>query len=163
MLKGNTMIQIKDVLHYYIGQNCHIVYHDGLEGENVITYALLGQFALTGKFSYHPKTVKPLLRRLSDMTEDEMICLYDCEYLYGNHATKSEVYKAGFKPGNGNIIEIHYRGPEGGTGYRSGCQYVQLNRLSERQFHYLLKQGFDLWGLIESGQAIDQKTLNLEV
>ena len=76
------------------------------------------------------KDCKLLLRPLSDMTEDEGFALSDI---------------MGFFTPDNFISAI-----------KSGSKYVMDFRLSFELTQYLLKQGFDLFGLIESGLAIDK-------
>jgi hypothetical protein len=111
------MNKIEDYLHLYIGHSCSV---NGLDAtiirgselglhRNVI--AVIESKDKTGCTvrRIDPCYVKPILRPLSDMTEEE----------------KSKISKS-------TVNKVFY--PE--------------------EFLYLLKQGFDLFGLIESGLAI---------
>lgn len=98
--------------------------------------------------------VKPLLRRLSDMTEEEattyllkdpsMADVQDFEIM----EIKADYIKFStgkLRQGNGFIYEAE----EG----------LPITWHTSEQFHYLLSKSFDLWGLIDANLAIDAKTL----
>jgi hypothetical protein len=85
--------------------------------------------------------IKLVLRRLSDMSEEEAKECWAC--------AKSTSYRfAGF---DGPSRSIFYKNGNGNRGAEV------LNK--PQQFHYLLSKSFDLFGLIDSGLAIDAKTL----
>ncbi len=101
--------EIKDYLHLYLG--CKVVFNEKLKA--VITHKLLADNLV-------PKEkLKPILRPLSDMTEDE-----DQEFEYIRYKKDLSIYE--------------------GTAMQTA---------------YLLSKNFDLFGLIESGLAIDATTL----
>lgn len=115
------MKELKDYLHLYIG--CK------LQRGGTVTYALLSaaEYASFDAWS----DLKPILRPLSDMTEEE----------------KTE-YKAKF-----NGMESTNILPE----IRAGRLInFHLNSKSPFEVAFLLSKGFDLFGLIEAGLAIDK-------
>ena len=77
--------------------------------------------------------VQPILRRLEDMTEEE-----------GNYIINHYSFRSVDMPLNERKFAIEI-----------------AKRLTEQMdvAHYLLQQGFDLFGLLDSNQAIDAKTL----
>lgn len=103
--------------------------------------------------------IKPILRHLSDMTEDEMkellikwyypsedmfMRLSDSIKFYPNRRTKTT------KVIEGIAYSLYKDGNHKATGTLS------FTRLNPVQTLYLLKQGFDLFRLIEKGEAIDK-------
>lgn len=121
------MKKIEDYLYLYFG--CEI--SDGnragiLCGFMVVKYGhrvnVLHSNGL--RMTYQLKTWRPLLRPLSDMTEEEAI-----------HLNADEEY----------IIEIMDK-------YNPDRHW----HLSANDMVYLLSKGFDLFGLIEAGLAIDK-------
>lgn len=121
-------------------------------------YEPIGTSGVTEDGFDMPGGVKPILRRLSDMTEQEMKALYRTRTLWA-YIQESHIKKIQFSEGNQNCITIGYEGPSGSSGYTCGNELMYLNQLMPTQFHYLLKQGFDLFGLIDEGAAIDAKTI----
>ena len=133
--------KIEDYLHYYIG--CFAIYA-GHGKEEIITITGIN----TATENYSPKIYfdfyehdgsdsdgiywlkKLILRPLSSMTEDEF-----------NELEK----QIGFS--DDTIFD------------ENTWRYFDGTLLPE-QFHYLLSKGFDLFGLIESGLAIDAITFN---
>lgn len=124
-----------------------------------------------------PGGVRPILRRLEDMTEEEMIELFqsmvpdDMEDKPSNDEFTVNV----FRGDGGNLVdenvaigaEYSCRCFEGQlTIKKCGtiCAYDEAGDEEElvnapRAYHYLLQQKFDLFGLIDAGLAIDIKTL----
>lgn len=174
-------MELKDYLHYYIGckaittddneqaelvgvsdDNAHIV-HDGTGS--------YGTCDITG--------VKPLLRRLEDMAEGEMVGLLqsmvpaDMEDKPKNEDYGLEM----FYNDDGLMVDGDIAV---GANFTCGCFDGQIGikkcgsiiLFDEEEdvtrdmlintpmaFHYLLRHGFDLFGLIPAGLAIDQKTV----
>lgn len=93
--------------------------------------------------NFEYREIKPILRPLSDMTED------DC----------AEVWALiGGTPHLGNVEDIREWLMTGETEKVEGIIYGALEGALVTQ--YLLSRGFDLFGYIEAGLAIDQKTIN---
>lgn len=108
------MKNIKDYLHLYMG--CQVMYDDD---QGKLTYYLMYNILATNEWHL----VKPILRPLSDMTEEEM-----------------------------KIVTV--------SGLMSDLKYIiNRNKWTPERFLYLLSKGFDLFGLIEEGLAIDATTL----
>jgi hypothetical protein len=132
------MKKIEDYLHLYIG--CEVAapnpYDDhGVEIAKGVLTGLHGeygpeiQFIIDGNAEEHPEyvqfiKVKPILRRLSSMTEEETA-----------HWNKLKRYN----PVNGKV--------------------EMFQEHNEEQFLWLLSKGFDLFGLIDAGLAIDAAIL----
>ena len=148
------MKQFSEVAHLYIG--CEVEF--GFEGRKKIG-KLVGKVEPFGWQVFYPSKVlvpyhnvkgklfKPLLRPLSDMTEEEAVELAKLsEYEPDFNDVKIERNKY-------NDIIVSWQGNNesrevfNSTGELFYCA---------EQFVYLLSRSFDLFGLIESGQAIDK-------
>jgi hypothetical protein len=122
---------IKDYLHLYIG--CNVQWNKARGFTLTKVNWLFNEFEIDQDESGYTETfnektvheIKPILRPLSDMTEEECHTL---GWAYLNS--------------NGNKILNH--SPE---------------YLNPEDFKYLLSRGFDLFGLIESGLAIDKSSI----
>lgn len=123
------MKELRDYLHYYLNQNCKI-------GDSIFIYCIDEDVLLRYNDLVKSKgQIKPILRRIEDITDEECIEVYDCEYTDSN-------------PVSARIRLVkHWLNP------------IHVTP-TPNQFHYLLKQGFDLFNLIDAGLAIDKKTLN---
>lgn len=180
------MTQLKDYLHYYMG--CKVMaapyggqqkrYEEGrLVGINIhdIAYVKLNNWQLVADISI--TCVKPMLRRLEDMTEGEMIRLLqtmvpnDME----DKPTGEEYIGQLFKNDGGNLVDADVAvGIDYNCRCYSGmltikkcgtiCAYDESGDEQElvnapRAYHYLIQLHFDLFGLIDAGLAVDIKTI----
>ena len=148
--------ELKDVLHlYYSAQDYYTVKTpNGVEVLwNGHKYPVFHCFngLLEGLIS----ECKLILRPLSDMTEDEHRQLYcllfkeDSDYrpviMNGEISQKDRVgFKITYLPPASNPLD-------------KGYEWVKYYKLFPAQFVWALQKGFDLFGLIESGQAITFK------
>lgn len=128
--------ELKDVLHFYIGCKGWDSEAPGEEIMTIIGYSIInGNHLISdehGNFDIPIKDIKPILRPLSDMTDDEI--KYVGEDL---------------KQGTWNAPDI-----------RSNPKLAwSIHHMNPVVFVYLINQGFDLFDLIESGQAIDKTKL----
>lgn len=158
-------MNLKDYLHYYLYGNIYEV--------GVSMCQLMG----IGDCYYTIKTrqgnlltlsdranIKLVLRRLEDMTEEQMAHIWQLIFNRPFHA-------------NGNIVWIDKEDRMSCKRFvmMSGIERIGIEMngniwadcdLSHHKFgpnaitHYLLQEGFDLFGLIDAGLAIDAKTLN---
>lgn len=134
------MIQLQDVIQFYIGCNC-------LRPDNKTTLPIYG---VQGNLIVHCEGnrltysgiagSKPILRKLSDMTVDEL----------------HEIVKIQPDVDHINIGAARSR-------FNAWCRgeiTIGGSLLNHAEiFTYLIKQGFDLFGLIDSNQAIDTSTI----
>jgi hypothetical protein len=145
LLKTQTMEKnIKDYLHLYMGCKCHTP--DGImelsyvkdgsnwpvwfdEKCNEANSEILSNYGCCAK-GYKYNQVKPILRPLSDMTEEEKneLLQVDREYTSANILPNIPL---------GRLLVLHYTERQ-----------AQITR-------YLLSKHFDLFGLIPAGLAID--------
>ena len=120
---------IRDYLHLYLGCECfnHLRLL-GVEGN-----AAYVSHPATGRMVKDINYLKPILRPLSDMTEEE---LQEC----------------------GNLV-VDFSDDESGLGLNEHKWQDFTLLLCAEQFHWLIQRGFDLFGLIEAGLAIDKTKL----
>lgn len=117
------MKDIKDYLHFYLGCEAVTV----KSKPEIITGHIID--LVNGNF-YH---AKPILRPLSDMTEDE---LQEC----------------------GNLV-YDFSDDKSGLGLNDHRWEDFQTLLCAEQFHWLIKRHFDLFDLITDGLAIDKTKL----
>lgn len=182
--------EIKDYLHLYLGCECVVeqdLEMEGFETRTLTTASILGKknqfLTLIGGSSvqkpFAAEEIKPILRPLSDMTEEEMIGLlqsmvpqdmetkptdedYDLEMFRNDEGLMVD----GDVAVGANITCICYVGQ---IAIRESGDIDMFDEDGKPErvinqpagFHYLLSKHFDLFGLIESGLAIDKtKQLN---
>lgn len=94
-----------------------------------------------------------LLRKLEDMTEEEARECLEMKYNIGQGIRIDERRDSGYW--------YQHLGFDGTP--INGRQFIYFIQLTEspKQVAYLLSKSFDLFGLIESSEAIDAKTLKL--
>ena len=103
-----------------------------------------------------PHNVKPILRSLSDITEDELgelIIVFSGEdssyYIASKNTYGIEIDS---KEDDGMCLNIHYAGGMDCVCKDNNEYYAYPGA---QVFAYLLSKGFDLFGFIEQGLAID--------
>lgn len=124
-------MDIKDYLHFYIGQQVEYLEYSTLCSD-LITYNNIS-FLLTDE---SVSEIKPLLHQLKDITDDDLVEIYDLDIDGNNdkHAgAESKLYKR---------------------------NYASMNLKEYKVMPFMLKKGFDLFGLIDAGLAIDAKTIS---
>ncbi len=155
--------ELKDVIHFYLGCDIEInVYGKDrvatLMGIDPQYYHLKmpGDMAPTTYFN-GKYVIKPILRQLSDITEEELrelICLryFENRDIFEQtlgRIERREEYKMTTRFGTSiPFSTFDKEGKHQMTGTFSSSS------LNPYQLQYLFKQGFDLFGLLESGQAI---------
>lgn len=179
-------MELKDYLHYYIHSGIGVY----IFPDDTITNGFLAKYkadypngvynpvlTLDNYTKFLNDGYKPLLRRLEDMTEEEMVGLLqsmlpaDLE----DKPTDEEYILNLFRGDGGNLVNSDVAiGAEYNIRYYDGqvtikkcgtiCAYDETGDEQElvnapRAYHYLLRQGFDLFGLILAGLAIDAKTV----
>jgi len=152
---------IKDYLHLYLGCEIQGNYMDEpckgyLTG--IGEYQAEIQFIVNGNAEEEPaynrySEVKPILRTLSDMTEDEKLWWFNSV----NDGKRKLVESEWVSELNGKACEPHWTlwtddYKIGRMGYTVGIN----NSFKPEQFFWLLSKHFDLFGLIEAGMAIDK-------
>jgi hypothetical protein len=141
--------KLSDYLHYYLGCD----YWTNNSQGNLNAKTLPDVIDMCKR----DKGVQLHLRRLEDMTDEEAIDLvrrvvHEDEYInvstYRHNHTNDLMVQWGLLTHAQRADDVEYF--FNATGERSW---------SGDQFHYLLQQSFDLFGLIDAGLAIDAKTL----
>lgn len=159
---NKIMTELKDVVHFYIGQN--VMRPDGK--------TILPIFGVEGSLIVHREGdeltysgitgCKPILRPISEMAYYEMKELHCLWYglsrdIYEQTFDKIEFGVADLKrhitQGNG----VRYSTFKDGKHIQTGT--LSFERLNRFQFQYLLKQGFDLFDLIENGVALNHSII----
>lgn len=155
-------MELKDVIHYYLG--CQVL-HLGkvfiIRAINEKSEVLLSGCSDTNWI--HITACKPLLRKLSSMTEEEGKAVFTIEKDRVLHETILDFDLS--KRDHGLVIHrLDDLNVSMMMGFDGVC-YKVVQDFSRKTiepalnqpliFAYLLKQRFDLFGLIESKQAID--------
>jgi len=131
--------ELKDVINFYLG--CEMISEKG-----TIWILAPSNFPSNWKDSYF-LTSKPLLRPLSDMNSTEAIELTKPIVVYGYSETRSySTYTNHF----GNTVVSW------GDSHLEKYVPQKEEHYTTEQFIYLIKQGFDIFGLIDSSQAVDK-------
>lgn len=141
-------MKLKDYLHYYLGCRAQAAPYGGQPKRQ--EYGKLAGIGIRDVVNIKFDTwqsiadvsiycVKPILRRLEDMTEEEARNFLKHAVPGAEYITQNEwgvIWQS-----QGSRSEIFYLfGPPAG-------------------YHYLLTHHFDLFGLIDAGLAVDAKTL----
>lgn len=137
-------MQVKDVLPYYLGSDFRVRYVDSPEGSWTV-WVKLTALRLAKLDDESIEQIQLALRPLDSMTEEEakeFIRIQDTGKDFHQKAADKVIYSYDGNGDNGKIF---------------GVMYFKWS--DPNQFHYLLSRGFDLFGLIESGAAIDSNTL----
>jgi hypothetical protein len=124
-----------------------------------------------------PARIKPILRRLSDMTEAEIINLLNSMWppTMEDKPKEEEYCLEVFKGDGGNLVNsdvvvganYSVRCFEGIISIKDCGTICLYDGAGDEQegtnipaaYHYLLRQHFDLFNLIENGIAVDAKTI----
>lgn len=130
-------MEIKDYLHYYMGQEVMRYQDDGYR----IQLTPEEYFSIT---TFNIKA-KPILRRLEDMTEEDAFGFWRSRY------PTQKLLKANYLS---PFFQVEYL--EDGE-IKSEHKYI--HQLHAVNFHYLLSRGYDLFSLIDNNLALDSKTL----
>lgn len=142
------MKNIKDYIHHYLGCDCD--FFIGLpEGFTAIGERTIINTRVLHNVINDLANVKPILRPLSDMTDEEIRMMFVLKG-YNNE---------NFKPTRVKIDDLFIQFEIDGDEYEYQCDYQHLITMRPNQFTYLLKQGFDLFGLIDAGLALDKTKL----
>lgn len=150
---------IKEFLHYYIGQKfswANTNYGEPLWSPwDVLT---LSELKNISDFATSNISIRLALRKLEDMTEEEMK-----EYVKG-YVDESDHDKIYDLSTDGESIRFvcgitSEWQPDGVAVPVPDVRNITLYEFTPHEFHKLLRKGFDLWGLIDAGLAIDAKTI----
>jgi hypothetical protein len=142
---------IKPYLPYYIGQKAEATSLEGAVSKVTIDYQLLNDWD-----GWHER-IKPILRKLSSMTEEEAKEFFDL------HKT-AIVTKVKANGPNGVTVEYKWIHDDPDIFTEDGYCYSEVGARTAGQFtvdktHYLLSKGFWLFGddWFEEGLIIEKK------
>lgn len=176
-------MNLRDYAPYYIGTPCYNTWFPPDHDEYNAGWVLKG-FRTTSEKCYMLESelditwtdsIKPILRRLEDMTEEEAIAVH-------REATKTpflpadkDEYDVTYIKSKGDVCAIQVvdlRMPKMYTNINTeGDVLIYVHETNEepkicervanqhRITHYLIQQCFDLFGLIDAGLGIDAKTV----
>lgn len=141
-------MKIAEYLKYYIGAQFRVHYIDNSLEEWTV-WVTLTPLRLAKLDDASIDNIQLQLRKLEDMTDEECIKWAELGF-YEPHTVKRASI-----PYNSLEVEFDFYM---GDDLHSGT--MSLRSQTAQQFHYLLSKGFDLFGLIPAGLAIDAKTIN---
>jgi hypothetical protein len=147
-------MEIKDVIHYYLGCDIWEEYNNKIGKLVGITSA--GEIQILHKtiWTFQIKETKLILRPLSSMTKEDVREWSEVTVTHTPYCVELDS-----KDDDGEFTEVY---PDGSILSRSKDDGDIRPINGGLLFTLLIKHGFDLFGLIESGQAIDSsKTDNL--
>lgn len=143
-------MELKDIIHFYLG--CPVWICKNIEGADVIeplTRKMLYEDIDQGDMFFDPEDLLPhklILRPLSTITEDEALELGRMLiYANGKNCRAYKTNKGYWRIQFGNISGQHWT--------------IDGDVFNQLQTVFLLRQGFDIFNLIGTGQAIDATTL----
>lgn len=144
------MKKIEDYLHLYLGCDCLFnPYSDKKEHEWVAKMTTQDLHRFGGRLDW----MKPILRQLSDMTEDEKTWFVKDG---GDLDPRFIINEFHFEEKHDRMKQYYFDAltvADEDMDKRLGPGWYFM------AIQYLLKQGFDLFGLIEAGLAIDKTKL----
>lgn len=158
--------EFKDVAHLYLGCEFKTAVFDGgifeIDGVTKSEVERDEVIIISGGSEFYATETQPILRPLSDMTEQEFIELFklcslfdlsDCTFEFGD---SERFINAEF---NGRIVDcIQIVSGDCVMMMNNDRTFSPVNPQSQC-FLFFLSKHFDLFGLIKSGQAIDATTL----
>lgn len=154
-------MKLQDFAHYYIGCRClntwfpvgHEMYDRNWQLKAIDTYSD-NPYGLNcyAEFTW-TDSIKLILRKLEDITEDEIKEFIGWEELNKkyDHVSFENNKKVG--------IIVNYSIPDREGSGHPMSHFIKFYQLDGSQFNFLIKKGFDLFNLIISELAIDAKTL----
>ena len=158
-----------DVAHYYTKSHIEVV---SLRGSNPKTGQLMGMYqsdAVTVMFGKNQNVdkrkfsvvqlewCKPILTHLRDMTEAQVLECIKCGWpvVAGKPIKEFACIPDHSEFGSAFTYKIVF---DGSPHYMAGT--MSFRSLDSNQFVWLISRGFDVFGLIESGQAIRKEMGN---
>jgi len=170
--KDNEFLLKQEVIHLYLG--CKIVgtYNDTSGSEGILTGVTNGgeeceiQFFLEDGINVEEepqfneaKEVKLILRPLSSMTEEEMKELYFLVFsrkFSGDNITHRDAGKSQERWILWSGVDRLFIYKDGDVGADCDLSYIRVPY--QKVFTWQLSRGFDLFGLIEAGLAINSES-----
>lgn len=160
-------MNIKDYLRYFIGQKVLINNARYENKVDVLTHLNDGGDCAGNEYEWDASNCQIILRRLEDMTEDEDGAIFQLERNrnpeLGGHDFDVRKGDNGWIITRLDMLESHLMVGFKGQAYwvyDVPKQHIEPVLNAPLLFHWLLSHGFDLFGLIDAGLAIDSKTVN---
>lgn len=138
----------KEVAHLYLG--CTIQHFHGTTFLCAVDLPYIKNDTLP---------IKPILHRLEDMTFKDICSLYSYQDKIFISETTCHKYTVFYYKW---VHEDKDRNLADGYSYSSICTPLINSKFSVNELTFLLSKHYDLFNLIDNGQAIDAKTLNHE-
>lgn len=139
------MTKFYEVANLYLG--CKIADNDGITTDMNAHYFLYGNFS-----KIHSGELKPVLRRLSSMTEEEALEFVNIGLIPAHKFEKISVTIL-----NENVIYFTDHNTTGFNTEHDRC----FDKLDSLQFSWLLSKHFDLFGLLDNNEAIESPSLSI--
>jgi|SRR6185503_12902026 len=173
--------EIKDYLHLYLGAKMlvEIIDHEGYNWSKPRETAI-DAHALSELYRTVWRNPTPILRPLSDMTEEVAVCV--AKLIYSPNGTdyvfSFQPYDAKMYEDAAELVRVRFKGAvfadkienlmveiyKDFSCYSFYCREDGAHSLPMRNQHeitrYLLSKHFDLFGLIEAGLALDKTKIN---
>lgn len=164
---------IADFLPYYIGQDCMVESYKGklqsIGSEEIDFMCVVsgtnqdeesGFFGEDEDYDVKAERIKPILRPLSSMTDAEIVGLFKTVSLFDLSECSFNVVNVPNErwanaESNGRVIDSIKIIGDNVEMMNNDGSFSAINPVST-VFHYLLKQGFDMFGLIEANLAVDK-------
>lgn len=149
----------------YLGTNCQYKDEDGNEMiAPLLTINLQGYAKFVDpEFDewIELKDVKPILRQLQDMSEDEARELFVNKWPEKEYQERFSNVLIGLlnEKDNSRPVRFDFKSNADSEPMRNNLGTLSFNSFSPNQWLWLISKFFDPFGLIASGKAIDAKTL----
>jgi hypothetical protein len=154
-------MKLQDVLHFYIGCKFGTIRNGkgGMLVDRIVSACPEQRIIHSSNWEdFNYEDIKPILRPLSSLTDEEMKDLYCCDVWA--LAKKKDITKIGFDGGYTNCIWMEYTGQiDDQTGSRNYITRFYLNHLSSYHFQWLISRGFDVFNLINQGHALNAQDM----
>jgi hypothetical protein len=168
-MESKEQLAVTEYLHLYLGCEVQTINGTGIlisvgdsgRGEDCVVSIQTndeesGFYGEWTDYDFEHHKIKPILRPLSDMTEEEAQVLF--RMYWGRDYEEDwsgDTGSAYFKPRRINPTKEHTMRIIEGLDYQTG-DFLTVAKIVPR----LLALGFDLFGLIPAGLAIDATTIN---
>lgn len=141
---GTMVKSLHNYLHLYLGQKCRCKYPYSSDAEKIVTITPVNLHELLNEVEY----CYPVLRSVDSLTAPEFEEFKIVLGYPNKNATLTTVNK--------EYIEYTYTKSKQYNGLKS---HILFTKISPEAVRFLLAKGFDIFGLIDAGIAIDKKTL----
>lgn len=147
-------MELKDVIHYYLGQECIVPLNHGtimsiITGFNGLHNETGSGVYIKDSVNLFPyEDIKPLLRPLSDMKDEEIIWMFVLRAEYNGQTVDKQCSRTSLER---TFMQIEFKD--------LSSDYQDIRTMYPNQFKFLLSKGFDLFKLIPNCLALDKTKL----